>query len=1046
MYACVRHKKTKEIIMKKRFYALALLLALLPMSIIAQTTVTDPESGLQYLDDGDGKLYVNISDGNTTYFKNTYLKTNLRMNLNGGNTNVKLYKEKMDSYTELDLTSTTNTHNQVTDYTGIAYFRNLKTLTVTNSATGTVTMDVSTFTNIEKVIVKGTVRNFTFKTADTNSVKKTLDVSGCTYTSSRITCTGKGIETLILNNGTTSFKGSTLTLTDSGVSGIVGLETLTNLTTLDISGTKIGGVLDLRSNTNLTTLNIKHTPIEELNAEGLTSLSTITIKPDRDYLGDRKYYNYDPETGEGTRLKKINVKGCTSLSKLEITDETGGNHSHQWYQRTVLEELNAEGCTNLSRLISINGNITKLNVRGTKLSYVALIQNKLDEKALIEGGLAACPLITVNVYRNRLKTADFLTTPSYDAEANQVWPDEWITWADEYKRTQALCDVLKKLLINGGSYVKRNYLGSSYDPSTYTGPNKVESKDGQYYEWWIDPGCEYTNNIEKLNLDYVKLEHIFCADNLLTTLDLTNSAATLKRMEICNNLFTTLDLSMIDKNSLENNYCEWRHHVAFKDLKVLKGGVQQNTDGSYTKDTDGACIPDVMREDGENDMIFLPLDNDAADMTITELKVGTEDLSDTRTDAHNYDEAVEGDEGKMDIIHLKEGEEIKLYMKTHDGEIHKHSDIDMHRMVVDYLFDSGMQNADSGEKNKNIHPVIHTDPYVVYLNPIFRSPYDEIDYYSGTVCVSYQWEVPKGIEAYIAVGVNDVKLITDKGTTAADGQLNLVCIGKEGDIIPKNVAVYLKTVPAFENVYKSDGTTPAKTFEVDGKHLSHVAGFYALQNNWEPKYLGWRNTKGGEEDVRLYIEKEGPTKATVKGKYVTIDGVSTEITDDLLYNRNLLKCYKVEDDTPTEAIYYDTFDTEHKYHYNFLAMSTVDNDGTTPLRDNILALGRETKIGTKMIGFWPYIGSSSVPPHRCYIKISDVLNPSSPSSPGLNSLSRGLTFHFDNSAETGVKEFTTVEKAETKDNAWYTLSGMRLQEKPTQPGMYINNGKKVYVK
>lgn len=231
--------------------------------------------------------------------------------------------------------------------------------------------------------------------------------------------------------------------------------------------------------------------------------------------------------------------------------------------------------------------------------------------------------------------------------------------------------------------------------------------------------------------------------------------------------------------------------------------------------------------------------------------------------------------------------------------------------------------------------------------------------------------------------------------------------------------------------------------------MSHVAGFYDLQNNWEPKYLGWRNTKGAgavDDRIRLYIEKDGPTKPTVKGKYVTIDGVSTEITDDLLYNRNLLKCYKVEDTTPTEAIYYDTFDKDAKYHYSFPIMATVDNDGSTPLKDNILTLSRETKLGTKMIGFWPYIGSSDVPPHRCYIKVSDVLNPSSPSTSGLTTLSRGLTFHFDNSAETGVREFATVETAETKDNAWYTLSGMRLQEKPTQPGLYINNGKKVYIK
>lgn len=1031
--------------MKKRLFTLALVLALLPTSIFAQTQVTDPESGLKYLDDGDGKLYVDISDGNTTYFTNKNLKTNLRMNLNGGDTNVKLYKEKMDSYTELDLTSTNTTYNQVTSYKGIEYFRNLKTLTVTNSATGTVTMDVSG-TKIEKVIVKGSttsISTFNFITGNDDAVKKTLDVSGLQRATSTVKCTGKGIETLILNNGTTSFKGSTLTLTDSGVSGIVGLETLTNLTTLDISGTKIGGVLDLRSNTNLTTLNIKHTPIEELNAEGLTNLSTITIRPDRDYLGEKKYYNYDPETGEGTRLKKINVKGCTSLEKLDITEEEGGDFKPQWFCRTVMEEINAEGCTNLTTIRSINGKISKLNVRNcNKLNNVCLIQNMLDDKALLESGIAACPITTFNLYRNRLTSCDYITTPSSE------WPAEWIAWAGTYQRTQELCNKLTRLLVNGGSYVKRNYIGYSYDPETYTGTNTVESKNGQYYEWWIEQGDEYTNNIREINLNFVKLERLFCADNLLTKINVSLSGFS-KQMEISNNLLTVVDLSNIDKNTIQNGKITssyWAHQVTFKDLKVLKGGVQQNPDKTYPKDTDGACIPDVLREDGENDMIFLPLDNYTEDMIIDDLQVFTEDKSDTREGAHNYDEAVEGDAGKMDIIRLKEGEEMKYYMKTHDGEIHKHSDIDMHRMVVGYNYDTKMKNCPDG--TRDIKVKVHTDPYVVYLNPATRSG-EGIKYYSGTVCVSYQWEVPKGIEAYIAVGVNDTKLITKDGTAAADGQLNLVCIGKEGDIIPKNTAVYLRTVPAFENVVKADGT-PAETFNVEGKELSHVAGFYDLQNNWEPKYLGWRNTKGAgavDDRIRLYIEKDGPTKPTVKGKYVTIDGVSTEITDDLLYNRNLLKCYKVEDNTPTEAIYYDTFNANDKYHYSFPNMETVDNDGSTPLKNNILTLGRETKIGTKMIGFWPYYGANPIGPHRCYIKISDIVELlSSSSSSGLSSLSRGLTFHFDNSAETGVREFATVETADTKDNAWYTLSGMRLQEKPTQPGMYINNGKKVYLK
>ena len=34
----------------------------------------------------------------------------------------------------------------------------------------------------------------------------------------------------------------------------------------------------------------------------------------------------------------------------------------------------------------------------------------------------------------------------------------------------------------------------------------------------------------------------------------------------------------------------------------------------------------------------------------------------------------------------------------------------------------------------------------------------------------------------------------------------------------------------------------------------------------------------------------------------------------------------------------------------------------------------------------------------------------------------------------------------TADDAWYTLSGVRLEGKPAQKGVYIHQGKKVYVK
>ena len=45
---------------------------------------------------------------------------------------------------------------------------------------------------------------------------------------------------------------------------------------------------------------------------------------------------------------------------------------------------------------------------------------------------------------------------------------------------------------------------------------------------------------------------------------------------------------------------------------------------------------------------------------------------------------------------------------------------------------------------------------------------------------------------------------------------------------------------------------------------------------------------------------------------------------------------------------------------------------------------------------------------------------------------------------TGVNE--VIEVNEDNDNSWYTLSGTRLEGKPTQKGLYIHGNKKIVVK
>ena len=50
-----------------------------------------------------------------------------------------------------------------------------------------------------------------------------------------------------------------------------------------------------------------------------------------------------------------------------------------------------------------------------------------------------------------------------------------------------------------------------------------------------------------------------------------------------------------------------------------------------------------------------------------------------------------------------------------------------------------------------------------------------------------------------------------------------------------------------------------------------------------------------------------------------------------------------------------------------------------------------------------------------------------------------------NIPSTGISS-PIVDNTSSKDNAWYTLSGMKMMQKPNQPGIYIHQGKKMIIK
>ena len=56
----------------------------------------------------------------------------------------------------------------------------------------------------------------------------------------------------------------------------------------------------------------------------------------------------------------------------------------------------------------------------------------------------------------------------------------------------------------------------------------------------------------------------------------------------------------------------------------------------------------------------------------------------------------------------------------------------------------------------------------------------------------------------------------------------------------------------------------------------------------------------------------------------------------------------------------------------------------------------------------------------------------------------GFNIDFGEGGMTGVIEVKEV--IGVNDDSWYTLDGMKLSQKPTAKGIYVNNGKKVVIK
>ena len=127
-----------------------------------------------------------------------------------------------------------------------------------------------------------------------------------------------------------------------------------------------------------------------------------------------------------------------------------------------------------------------------------------------------------------------------------------------------------------------------------------------------------------------------------------------------------------------------------------------------------------------------------------------------------------------------------------------------------------------------------------------------------------------------------------------------------------------------------------------------------------------------------------------------------------------------------------------KYYYlepgTALAMIYKDNILTGTLEEktveprSVLTLGYGNK--TEKLGFWWFTGTT-IPANRAYIP-GDKL-----SAAGV----KGITLVFDEETTS-----LTPNPSPQGEGSWYSIDGRKLEGKPTQKGLYINNGRKVLIK
>lgn len=165
----------------------------------------------------------------------------------------------------------------------------------------------------------------------------------------------------------------------------------------------------------------------------------------------------------------------------------------------------------------------------------------------------------------------------------------------------------------------------------------------------------------------------------------------------------------------------------------------------------------------------------------------------------------------------------------------------------------------------------------------------------------------------------------------------------------------------------------------------------------------------------------------------------------------ILQATESSDDVPIFAADVNSSSEEHTTALKGVLVDTTisatDGDNRnyafTNLAGKVDADGNESGFKTTTLGFYRAMSSSTLGAHKSYLQLPKTLVDSE--AAGAKSCIFINLLSWDDVDATGINRLPADAVMEKETNVYYTLEGLRLNGKPSKSGLYIVNGKKVFI-